>query len=119
MLRRHPHQDEAPAREDPRFTDPSIPSRSCCCPARPAMKVVMPPTAGRAHPVDLWLCGHHFRASLPALLAAGARVEDYTLTTDASGLSATPARCGAPRQTVPGQREQSDDAASDGGTLGG
>jgi hypothetical protein len=42
----------------------------------------MPPTAGRAHPVDLWLCGHHYRASLAALLAAGARVQHLTVTTD-------------------------------------
>jgi hypothetical protein len=42
----------------------------------------MPPTAGRTHPVDLWLCGHHYRASLAALLAAGASVEDLAMTTD-------------------------------------
>lgn len=38
----------------------------------------MPPAAGRAHPVDLWLCGHHYRASSSALAAAGARAEDLT-----------------------------------------
>lgn len=32
--------------------------------------------------MDLWLCGHHYRASLHALLAAGATVEDLTLTAD-------------------------------------
>jgi len=32
--------------------------------------------------VDLWLCGHHYRASLAALLAAGANVEDLTMTTE-------------------------------------
>jgi hypothetical protein len=42
----------------------------------------MPPTAARPHPVDLWLCGHHYRASLAALLTAGARVEDLTMTAD-------------------------------------
>jgi hypothetical protein len=42
----------------------------------------MPPTARRAHPVDLWLCGHHYRASLAALLAAGASVEDLAMTTE-------------------------------------
>lgn len=60
------------------FTDPAVPSRACCCPGRPAVRVIMPPTASRAHPVDLWLCGHHYRASLGALCAAGAIVEDLT-----------------------------------------
>lgn len=80
MFRKNPHEGEASASEDLRFTDPSVPSRSCCCPARPAVKVIMPPVAGRAHPVDLWLCGHHYRESLGALLAAGASVEDLTVT---------------------------------------
>lgn len=82
MLRRNPHRDDVPPLENARFTDPSVPSRSCCCPARPVVKVIMPPTAGRAHPVDLWLCGHHLRASLPALVEAGASVEDLTTTAD-------------------------------------
>ena len=60
------------------FTDPAIPSRACCCPARPVVRVIMPPPAGRADPVDLWLCGHHYRASLEALCAAGAIVEDLS-----------------------------------------
>jgi len=38
----------------------------------------MPPGPGRPHPVDLWLCGHHHRASRQALAAAGARVYDLT-----------------------------------------
>jgi hypothetical protein len=78
MFRRDPHGVEAPQPEDFRFTDPAVPSRSCCCPARPAVKVIMPPAGGRAHHVDLWLCGHHYRASLAALAAAGARTEDLT-----------------------------------------
>jgi hypothetical protein len=68
--------------EEPRFTDPSIPSMACCCPARPVVRVIMPPTANRTHSVDLWLCGHHYRASLPALLACGATVEDLTSRAD-------------------------------------
>ncbi len=79
MFRRSPRTSEAPRLEEPRFTDPSVPLRSCCCPARPAVKVIMPPTAGRPHSVDLWLCGHHHRASAPALLKAKARVEDLTV----------------------------------------
>jgi len=38
----------------------------------------MPATRSRRHPVDLWLCGHHYRASREALEASGARV--YWLT---------------------------------------
>ncbi len=68
--------------EERRFTDPAIPSRACCCPARPVVRVIMPPAAGRPHSVDLWLCGHHFRASLPALLEAGAIVDDLTVPAD-------------------------------------
>lgn len=68
--------------EELRFTDPAIPSRACCCPARPRVRVIMPPTAGRPHPVDLWLCGHHYRVSRDALRAAGAEVEDLTATAD-------------------------------------
>ena len=53
-----------------------VAARACCCPARPVVTVVMPPTASRPHPVDLLLCGHHFRASQAALRAAGAAVYD-------------------------------------------
>ena len=35
----------------------------------------MPATATRPHPVDLWLCGHHYRASRAALAEAGAAVQ--------------------------------------------
>jgi hypothetical protein len=52
--------------------------RACCCPARPVVTVVMPPGPGRPHPVDLLLCGHHFRASQAALTAVGAAVYDDT-----------------------------------------
>jgi hypothetical protein len=46
------------------------------------VKVIIPPAAGRTHPVDLWLCRHHYRVSLATLLEAGARVEDLTMTAD-------------------------------------
>lgn len=78
MFRKNAYQSEAPQTESLRFTDPAVPSRSCCCPARPAVKVVMPPVGGRPHSVDLWLCGHHYRASRAALTAAGARAEYLT-----------------------------------------
>lgn len=34
----------------------------------------MPVTSTRPRPVDLWLCGHHYRTSRQALDAAGATV---------------------------------------------
>ena len=67
-----------------------VAARACCCPARPVVTVVMPPTTSRPQPVDLLLCGHHFRVSQAALRAAGAAVYDQTGllimagTTDAS-----------------------------------
>jgi hypothetical protein len=75
MFGRHPAMSD-PVREWRPATDPEVPSRACCCPARPVVKVVIPPVPGRPHPVDLWLCGHHYRASRAALLLAGASVED-------------------------------------------
>ena len=51
---------------------PRLADRSCCCPARPAVRVLMPPTAERPHPVDLLLCGHHYLTSRAALAAANA-----------------------------------------------
>jgi hypothetical protein len=52
----------------------AIPDRACCCTARPVVKVIMPATSRRPFPVDLWLCGHHWRVSREALSAAGASV---------------------------------------------
>ena len=46
--------------------------RACCCPARPVVRVLIPPASARRHSVDLLLCGHHYRASCAALAAAGA-----------------------------------------------
>jgi hypothetical protein len=37
---------------------------------------VIPPGRGRPHPVDLLLCGHHYRVSGAALRASGADVYD-------------------------------------------
>ena len=51
-------------------------SRACCCPARPVVRVVIPPTVSRPHSVDLLLCGHHYRVSSQALAAAGATVSE-------------------------------------------
>jgi hypothetical protein len=60
--------------------DDAIPARdatagpACCCPAKAAVLVTMPPTRARLHETDLLLCGHHYRASRSALAAAGAVV---------------------------------------------
>ena len=77
MLSRHPAFGD-PAGEWSAAADPEIPSRACCCPGWPVVKVIMPPAPGRIRPVDLWLCGHHYRASHAALLLADARVEELT-----------------------------------------
>lgn len=53
---------------------PAVAARSCCCPARPQVKVTIPASAARPNPVDLWLCGHHYRVSHAALAQAGAAV---------------------------------------------
>jgi len=53
-----------------------VTERACCCCARPVVRVVMPATASRHEPVDLLLCGHHYRAGCAALLAADAAVYD-------------------------------------------
>jgi hypothetical protein len=50
-------------------------SRACCCPAQPAVMVLMP-APGRPHHTDLLLCRHHYRVSRKALTAAGAIVLD-------------------------------------------
>lgn len=52
------------------------PDRACCCPAVPIVKVVVPPTSKRPRPVDLFLCGHHYRASWGALDSVDATVHD-------------------------------------------
>jgi hypothetical protein len=39
------------------------------------------PSTARSHPIALWLCGHHYRASIVALQLADAIVEDLTAAT--------------------------------------
>ncbi|HET9649505.1 MAG TPA: hypothetical protein VFP34_14930 [Microlunatus sp.] len=48
--------------------------RACCCSASPLYRVVLPPSAARAHKTDLLMCGHHYRASARKLKASGAVV---------------------------------------------
>jgi hypothetical protein len=53
-----------------------VSDRADCCPARPVVRAILPATATRPEPVDLLLCGHHYRASRAALHAAGAAIYD-------------------------------------------
>jgi hypothetical protein len=96
----------APGMTDDELPGMTIPvaSRACCCPATPAFTVVMPPTAARRHPVDLLMCGHHYRASQATLRAAGATVYDR------SGALVTPVadagQPASPRASAPAGRHQ-------------
>lgn len=78
----------------------ALADRACCCPARPVVRVVMPPAPGHLHPVDLLLCGHHYRASQAALHAARAAV------CDEAGLLITVRDAGYPLPAA-GQRQPS------------
>ena len=68
--------------------DDAIPDReapadlACCCPAKAAVRVIMPPTQARPHETGLLLCGHHYRASRTALVAAHAVVRALPGTSD-------------------------------------
>jgi hypothetical protein len=55
---------------------PDLGDRACCCPARPAVRVLIPPAPARPHSVGLLLCGHHYQASGAALAAVGAVITD-------------------------------------------
>jgi hypothetical protein len=72
------HRASEPPPETPAGAVTSFPvtENACCCPARPAVRVVMPATATRPHPVELLLCNHHYRLGRAALQAAGARAYD-------------------------------------------
>ena len=71
-----PQQAALPAPAEPADSGVALwaADRACCCLAKPAVVVVLPPGTGRGHETDLLLCGHHYRASRDALEAAGATV---------------------------------------------
>jgi hypothetical protein len=50
--------------------------RSCCCPARPVVRVIMPPTQTQPRKTDLLLYGHNYRISRGSLAAAHAAVRE-------------------------------------------
>ena len=58
------------------FSPHDLGDRACCCPARPVVRVGIPPASDRPHSADLLLCGHHYRTSVAALAAAGAVIMD-------------------------------------------
>ena len=77
-----PHRRARPADrfadgQDDRSGPSRLADRSCCCPAAPVVRVLIPPTSVRPQ-VDLLLCHHHFRASREALAARGAIAIDET-----------------------------------------
>ena len=85
----------------------AVDARACCCPARPVVTVAMPPTASRPHPVDLLLCGHHFRVSQASLTAAGAAVYDQTgllITAGIRRAGTQDPKAGGLARTAPGHR---------------
>lgn len=47
---------------------------ACCCSALPVVEALMPATDERPRPVELLLCGHHYRLSRDALELAGAHI---------------------------------------------
>lgn len=55
---------------------PSPPEfHACCCPGRPVVRVIMPAAATRPRPVDLLLCGHHYRVSQQAITVTRGTVQ--------------------------------------------
>jgi hypothetical protein len=72
---------------------PRLADRSCCCPARPVVRVLIPPGPARPYAADLLLCGHHYHASRAALAAACAAVIDEAGTV----VDLAPAGCRASR----------------------
>jgi hypothetical protein len=58
---------------------------ACCCPSRPAVRVMMPGAVDRPRPAELLLCAHHYRGSREALIRSGASVYDRTGSLISSG----------------------------------
>jgi len=58
----------------------ALADHACCCAARAAVHVSMPPSPSRQHRTELLLCGHHYRVSRQALAAAKAVVRELPRT---------------------------------------
>jgi hypothetical protein len=81
MNARYPHPSarkntvavhRAPGAATPAAPHADTAARACCCPAKAAVRVIMPPAQGRPGETDLLLCGHHYLVSRRALAAVGA-----------------------------------------------
>jgi hypothetical protein len=71
----------------------SLSGQACCCVAQAVVRVVIPPTAGRPHEIELLLCGHHYRVSRAALAAAHATMSELPASsTDAVWFHDDPAQ---------------------------
>jgi hypothetical protein len=56
-----------------------LPSQlACCCPAQPLDQVIFPTTTSHDQPVEVLLCGHHYRLSRATLLRVGSPIYDVT-----------------------------------------
>ena len=99
---RFPHRRPAPAWDQTAWSGPPrLADRSCCCPARPVVRVLLPPASARPHTVDLLLCGHQYLTSRDALAAAGAAVIDETGTLVDPASASIEAAIHAPAGTRP------------------
>ena len=78
---------------------PALGDRACCCPARPVVRILIPPTVARPRSVDLLLCGHHFRTSCAARAAAGEMIVDDRRCEE-TGVNAHETREPAPADTT-------------------
>ena len=65
-------QDLAAAEADAWITRIALAERACCCPAKPSAVGIMPSATDRSEPIDLMLCGHHYRIYEAGLQTAGA-----------------------------------------------
>src|SRR5215470_11511609 len=79
----------------------SVTDQACCCPGRPVVMVILPPTATRRFPADLLLCGHHFRVNERALRAAGALAYDATGALVTGDMAAGAGRAASPARPAP------------------
>lgn len=89
MNARHLHpsarKNTAAVRRDPgaatlAASPAELPGSACCCPAKAAVRVIMPPALGRPGETDLPLCGHHYLVSRHTLATAGASLRELPAT---------------------------------------
>jgi hypothetical protein len=68
------NQPQAPADPEKWIKNLIAAERACCCSAKPTTAAVLPARPGRAEPVDLLLCNHHYQETKASLAAAGAEI---------------------------------------------